>query len=203
VIFGDDPWGIIVRAVNTTLAAREFANDALCSVETARRGGLSGCCAERFSDRDNPSWECRPAVTCGDGDDDALDDAEPSAPSIAAQVETLARLFNEHGWPQETTAVAAEIILRRLADVGSRPAAYEQLRREKRWCVMTNLRPSEWTALLRLLLGDPSDWAGITPKGQGVLLRLALDEPVADLARDPDLADRIRQAAPSPHRRAA
>ena len=201
VIFGDDPWGIIVRAVNTTLAAWEFANDALCSVDTARRGGLSGCRAERFSDRENPLWEYHPAfATIDDSDDDLAEDA---GPSIMEQAETIALLLNEHGWPLETATVATEIILFGLADAGSRPAAYERLRREKRPCVMTNLASANWTALLRLLLGDPSDWAGISNRGKGILLRLALDEPVDDLARDPELIRRIRQAAPGPKRRAA
>jgi hypothetical protein len=202
VIFGDDPWGIIVHAVNTTLAAWEFANDALCSLETARRGGLSGCCAERFSDRENELWEYHPAFAVTDNDDED-EPAEEDGPSITEQTETIVLLLNEYGWPLETAAIATEIILFGLADTGSRPAAYERLRREKRWCVMTNLAPATWTALLRLLLGDPSDWAGISNKGKGILLRLALEEDVDDLARDPELVGRIRLAAPPLRRRVA
>ena len=202
VIFGDDPWGIIIRAVNTTLSAWEFANEALCSIETARRGGLSGCCAERFSDRENQVWEYHPAFATQDNEDDE-EPSECSGPSIIEQTETIALLLNEHGWPLETAIIATEIVLFGLMDAKSRPAAYERLRREKRWCVMTNLSPAKWTALMRLLLGDPSDWAGISNKGKGILLRLALDEDADDLACDPELVGRIRLAAPAPRRRAA
>jgi hypothetical protein len=200
VIFGDDPWGVIVRAVKTTLAAWEFADEALCSVETARRGGLSGCRAERFSEREIPLWEYHPAfaVTDHDAEDGPEQLTGPAGPSILEQAEALALLFHGRGWPLETTAVAAEIVLRGLAEAGSRPAAYERLRRERRWCAVSNLPPAAWNAMLRLLLGDPSDWAGISAKGKGVLLRLALGETPDDLAGDPELGGRIRSAAPKP-----
>jgi hypothetical protein len=198
VIFGDDPWGVIIHAVQTTLAAWEFANDALCSTETARRGGLSGCCAERFSDRENELWEYHPAFAVyDDEDEDDLD--EDAGPSVQEQAEALALWFNEFGWPLEATFLVAEVVLRRLAEVGSRPAAYEQLRRDKRWRAIANWPANSWTGLLRLLLGSPSDPRGLTSKGQGILLRLALGEEVDDLACDPVLAEQIRLAKPKLH----
>jgi len=193
VIFGDDPWGIIVHAVKTTLAAWEFADQALCSVETARRGGLTGCTPERFSDREKEVWEYDPAfATC----DERNEDDETSGPSIREQAEMLALLFAEHGWSVDSTATAVEVILRRLADAGTRPAAYEMLRRDKRWRAITDMPSASWTGLLRLLLGTPNDWAGVTDKGRGIMLRLALGETIDDLANDETLAKGIRLVKP-------
>jgi len=192
VIFGDDPWAIIVHAVNTTLAAWEFADQALCSAETARRGGLTGCTPERFSDRETELWEYHPAFATTDEDDGP----EPVGLSIADQAEAIALLFAEYGWPLESTLTAVEVILRRLAQAGSRPAAYEQLRRDKRWRAITDMPPESWTGLLRLLLGTPTDLAGVTAKGRGILLRLALGETIDDLAADETLGNGIKLVTP-------
>jgi len=193
VIFGDDPWAIIIHAVKTTLTAWEFADEAMCSVETARRGGLSGCCPERFSDHENQVWEYDPAFAVND---DNEDEPEPTGPSIAEQAEDIALLFAEQGWPLEATFTAVEVILYRLAEAGSRPAAYEQLRREKRWRAITDIPATSWTGLLRLLLGNAADRAGVTDKGRGILLRLALGETIDDLADDDTLAKGIRLVTP-------
>ncbi len=194
VIFGDDPWAIIIHAVKTTLTAWEFADEALCSIETARRGGLSGCCPERFSDRDNQLWEYHPAFTVTDVVGDESD--QSTGPSITEQAETLALLFAEQGWPLDATCTAIGVILLRLAEAGSRPAAYEQLRREKRWRAITDLPATSWTGLLRLLLGNPTYWAGVTDKGRGILLRVALGETIDDLAKDQNLTQSIKLVAP-------
>lgn len=193
VVFGHDPWAVIVHAVRTTLAAWEFANDALCSVETARRGGLSGCCPVRFSDRENQVWEYHPSFI-DTGDDD--EESPYEGLTLREQAEQLTSLFHAQGWPAEETLTAIEVILHRLADAGSRPAAYEQLRREKRWRVITELPAESWTGLLRLLLGNPTDWAGVSDKGRGILLRVALGETIEDLASDVELTKGIRLVTP-------
>jgi hypothetical protein len=202
VIFGHDPWGVIVHAVNTTLVAWQFADEALCSAETARRGGLSGRRAERLSERDAAAWERHPAFATTDDpdhDDGGLDGARGAGRSIREQAEALAGLFHSRGWPFEATLVAIEVVLCRLAEAGSRPAAYEQLRRERRWRAITGLPAASWTGLLRVLLGSPSDPRGLTAGGQGVLLRLALGQDMAELARDPELGALIDKARPRPH----
>jgi hypothetical protein len=192
VFFGDDPWGVIVHAVTTTIEAWEFADEALCSIETARRGGLSGVTPERFSDRETPVWEYDHNFTVTDDQH-----REPwTGPSIAGQAEEIALLFAEHGWPLEATATAVEVILRRLAASGSRPAAYEALRKDKKWRAITDLPATSWTGLLRLLLGNPADPSGITSKGRGILLRLALGEDIDDLAHDKQLVGGIRLVTP-------
>jgi hypothetical protein len=197
VVFGDDPWAVIVHAVNTTLAACQFADQALCSVDTARRGGLSGVCPQRFSEKDIPLWESDPAfhvINEMDGGDDIVDGL-----SIREQAEGLAGLFATCGWPLDATVTAVEVILRRLAEAGSRPAAYEQLRRETRWRAITDLPATSWTGLLRLLLGHPTDVTGVTDKGRGMLLRLALGETLEDLAADEALVAGIRLVVPRRH----
>jgi hypothetical protein len=195
VFFGDDPWAVIVHGVTTTIEAWEFANDALCSIETARRGGLTGVTPERFSDRETPIWEYDHNFTTTDDPD-----REPwPGPSIPEQAEQIAGLFTMQGWPLEATTTAVEVILRRLAVAGSRPAAYEALRKDKKWRAITDLPASSWTGLLRLLLGNPADQAGITNKGRGILLRLALGEQIDQLAKDKTLARGIRLVTPGRH----
>jgi len=189
-VFGDDPWAVIVHAVATTLAAWRFAQDALCSEQTARRGGLSGCCPYRYGDQADGVFDHHPAFVTSGGP--GLD----SARTIAGRAAALGRLFAAHGWPLDATTTAVDVVLGRLAEAGSRPAAYEQLRRERRWCAVSGLPARSWTGLLRLLLGSPADWAGVAERGRGVLLRLALGETLADLAADEVLGRRIRQACP-------
>ena len=64
VRFGDDPWGVITIAVVTTFHATQFADEALVSLDTARRGGLSGHRVELFSEREQPVWERDPGFAC-------------------------------------------------------------------------------------------------------------------------------------------
>jgi hypothetical protein len=199
VFLGDDPWGVIVHAVTTTIKTCQFADDALCSVETARRGGLSGVTPERFCDRESPVWEYDPAFAVTNNEDrDTW-----HGPSIVEQAEEIALLFSEHGWPLETTSTAVEVVLRRLAETGSRPACYEALRKDKKWRAITDLPTASWTGLLRLLLGNPNDPVGITDKGRGILLRLALGETTDDLACDEGLVGGIRLIVPGEHWRRA
>ncbi|MDR1189110.1 MAG: hypothetical protein LBK95_16940, partial [Bifidobacteriaceae bacterium] len=120
VVLGENPWAVIVHAVKTTMAARQFADEALCSVETARRGGLSGRRAERFSDRETPVWERHPAFARLDehpGLDEHVDGGAAS-PSVGDQAASVAGLLAGRGWPVPQAAVAAEVVLRRLADCG-------------------------------------------------------------------------------------
>ncbi|MDR1118888.1 MAG: hypothetical protein LBL01_06290, partial [Bifidobacteriaceae bacterium] len=165
----------------------------------ARRGGLSGRRAERFSDREAPVWERRPEFARVDDHPGLDDDADGGAagPSVGEQAAAVASLLAGRGWPGPQARVAVEVVLRRLADCGSRPAAYERLRREKRWRAVCGLPQRSWTGLLRLLLGDPADRAGVTAEGRGVMLRLALGETLVDLREDGLLGRRIDAAAPS------
>jgi hypothetical protein len=193
VRYSADPWAVIVRAVVTSCRAWQFADEALTSIETARRGGLSGCRAERLSEREIPP-EYDTAFAVDSFDAEITDSGEGL--SIREQAEQLAGLFAVFGWERESVVSAIEIVLRKLADAGSRPAAYEALRREHRWRLICCLPAESWTGLLRLLLGFPSEVYGYAGLGRGVLLRVALGESLADLALDAELAEAITRAAP-------
>jgi hypothetical protein len=193
VRYGQDPWGVIVHAVVTTMRAWQFADETLTSIDTARRGGLSGCRAERFSERDQDGWDRDPALAV---DDDLLgDESSEVGLSIPEQAIELAGLFTMWGWPGAATVTAIEIVLRKLADAGSRPTAFEALRRERRWRAITGLPAYSWMGVLRVVLGSPTGSA-VSNSGKGVLLRLALDESLEALASDPVLTAMIRQATP-------
>ncbi|MDR1186975.1 MAG: hypothetical protein LBK95_05900 [Bifidobacteriaceae bacterium] len=197
-----DPWAVVVKAVATTMRAAQFADEALCSVETARRGGLSGRRAERFSEREAPVWERRPELAQefrSDLDDDAGDDAAPV--SVHEQAARVAVWLRSHGWRLDTAWTATEVVMRRLADAGSRAAAYEQLRKDRHARAVTDLPARSWAALLRLLLGCPDPDKALTAAGKGVLLRLALGETFRELDADRALARAAALAAPDPVRR--
>lgn len=188
----DDPWATITKAVETTMAATACADDALCSVETARNGGLDGCWAERFGDRETPIWEHHPSFVVTDPHDEADDDGKPT---IFDQAAAIAPLFTDCGWPT-TTADAIEAIMHRLANAGSRQRAYESMRRDFQLPALTGLRRTQFNGLLRLLLGNPADGYGLTGRGKGILLRVALGESIESLAADPGLTFEIFDAAP-------
>jgi len=206
VRFGMDPWGVVVTAVATTFRAWQFADEALTSIDTARRGGLSGCRADRFGEREQHSWQDDLAMSVDfiddlmerlDGFDEAdecADSEEPDPTPIWEQALDLADWLARLGWPRVNTLIAVEIVLRKLADAGSRPTCYEALRRERRWRAISGLPATSWTALLRLLLGTPGD--DVTPLGKGILLRQALGESLEHLAGDKDLIKTASQAAP-------
>jgi hypothetical protein len=209
VVAARDPWGAIVRAVNVTLAAAGFAEEALCSVETARRGGLSGRRVERFADREDYPWDNHPALAVLDPDPDSDDGGDGGAPrdggggrgwpgglGIADQARELAWWLAGFGWPAEEAMTGCEIALHRLADAGSRPAAYESLRRDRRARAIAGLPGRSWTALLRLLYGRPGAARGLGPVGRGALLRLALGETLDAIGADPAVAAEARRAAP-------
>jgi hypothetical protein len=198
--YAQDPWAVVVKGVATTLRAAQFADEALCSLETARRGGLSGCRAERFSERDAPVWERRPELSqpfrCTLEGDGGEGEGAASAASVHEQAARIAVWFHSRGWRLDTAWTAVEVVMRRLADAGSRPACYEQLRRDRHARAVVDLPPKSWTALLRLLLGSPDPGKAWTAAGKGILLRLALGETIAHLDADRGLVRAARLAAP-------
>jgi hypothetical protein len=192
--YAADPWAVIVRATAATLRAWQFADEALCSIETARRGGLSGRRAERFSERDPEVWERRPELA--QPADSDLDDDGGGGLSVHEQAARLAALFAGFGWPLATAWTAIEVVMRRLAEAGSRPACLERLRKDRHARAISDLPAKSWNALLRVLLGDPRPEKALTDRGRGVLLRVALGESVEDLAADPWLARLAAASAP-------
>jgi hypothetical protein len=193
---GRDPKAVLVTAVTTTLRAWEFAEDKLCSVETARRGDLGLVRAWRFGDSERSFLEYHPAFAVEvrfPGDD-----APAEGPSLRHQAERVADLFARHGWDQGQALDVVEVILTRLSDSVSRACAYEALRRDESARTGVDLPKESWTRVLRLLLGEPGAHHAHTRAGRGVLWRLALGETVEDLQGDARVVAAIRSAAPGP-----
>jgi hypothetical protein len=92
VRYGQDPWGVIVTAVATTFRAWQFGDEALTSVDIARRGGLTGCRAERFSERDLPVWKHDPNLAVPF--DDILDQPGDAGPTVYEQAQDVTALFH-------------------------------------------------------------------------------------------------------------
>ena len=188
-----DPWAVITTGVDVTFKAWQFAEEALTSIETARRNGLAGCRAVRMCERDQVVADCDPIWAQPDS---AGRSAGSAGPSIGEQASEIAGLFAQYGWCHPQVVVAVEAVLGRLAQAGSRPACYEALRRDRRWAVLAGIPAGSWTAMLRLLLGSSAPGAALTDFGKGILLRLALGETIDDLAADGRLGDAIEAVAP-------
>jgi hypothetical protein len=132
----------------------------------------------------------RSDLDCAEGDDAA------GPGSIPARAANIAAWLRCHGWGLETARVAVEVVMLRLAEAGSRPAACEQLRKDRHARAITGLPARSCTALLRLLLGAPGHDKARANRGKGVLLRLALGEAPARLDADAALAEAAAAAAP-------
>jgi hypothetical protein len=197
---GVDPVAVLVHAVATTLRAWEFADERLCSIDVARRGGLDRVQVTRFSDRDQTVWDHHPAFTVSV-------EYHPQTPptpgpggsglSVGEQADQIAGLFAAHGWDRAVTARTVEAVLLSLAGAGSRASAYETLRRNHQLRTSMDLPKPAWTGLLRLLLGTPSTDLAHTRLGQGILLRLALGETTGSLAADDAVTGAIAVLAPT------
>jgi len=177
----DDPWAIVTRAVQVTCIAEERARGLLCSVHQARRPRYSVFHdAERFSDRENALPEYHPAFRAQPADQE---DPEPSG-AIESAVEDAIALFALVGWPADTARAGVEYVCARLTDATSRPAAFEQLRRDQAARALLDLPQTSWRAMLQALLGCPDPVQEHTAAGRGVLLRLLVGDTLEALLHD-------------------
>ena len=193
---GRDPKAVLVTAVTTTLRAWEFAEEKLCSLETARRGDLALVHAWRFGDSERSFLDFHPAFTVEvrfPGDD-----GPAKSPTLREQAERIARLFARHGWDEHQAVDAVEVILTRLSDSVSRASAYEALRRDESARTGVDLPKGSWTRTLRLLLGWPGGDQAHTRLGHGILWRLALGDTIEDLEDDLRVVGAIELAVPGP-----
>jgi hypothetical protein len=191
---GRDPKAVLVTAVTTTLRAWEFAEDKLCSLETARRGELESVRAWRFGDSDRSLLEYHPAFTVEvrfPGDD-----GPAKGPTLRQQAERIAGLFARHGWDERQALDVIEVILTRLSNSASRASAYEALRRDDSTRSGVDLPKDSWTRTLRLLLGWPGEDLAHTRLGHGILWRLALGDTIEDLEADERVIAAITLAVP-------
>lgn len=201
-----DPWAVVTHAVRITCIAEERGQGMLCSTHQARRPEFSVFHdAERFADRDedNPLIDFHPAFQVTDhhlGDETDEDEperaAEDTAMSASAAVDAAIDLFIRLEWPEQAARAGIEHVCQALAQAGSRQTAYEALRRDRHARALLDLPKKSWSALLKVLLGNPNPAYAATGLGKGILVRLLIGETVPVLLRDDDLVLTIALSAP-------
>ncbi|WP_229661659.1 hypothetical protein [Microbacterium lacticum] len=207
----EDPWAVVTHAVRITCIAEERGQGLLCSTHQARRPHYSVFHdAERLSDRENPLDDYHPAFHVTDPDPDEDTDpgetnpdegrrsAEPAGvvTSASGAVEDAIAFVTVLGWPPQTARAAVEHVCQALARAGSRQSAFEVLRRDQHSRALLDLPGPSWTALLRVLLGNPAPGLCATSAGRGILLRLLIGETLPVLLHDDDLVLTVSLAAP-------
>ncbi|GEC97883.1 hypothetical protein KVA01_00380 [Kocuria varians] len=200
----EDPWAVVTHAVRITCIAEERGQGLLCSTHQARRPHYSVFHdAERLSDRENPLDDYHPAFHTTDpstnsDEEDAETEARPAEvrPSAAGAVEDAIAFITVLGWPPQTARAAVEHVCQALARAGSRQSAFEVLRRDQHSRALLDLPGTSWTALLRVLLGNPAPGLSATSAGRGILLRLLIGETLPVLLHDDDLVLTVSLAAP-------
>lgn len=199
-----DPWAVITHAVRITCIFEERAQGLLCSVHQARRPHVSAFHdPERFSDRENPLTDYHPAFhvtddtpATRDEDSDSVASSRACTSASSAMEEAIA-LFTLLDWPPATARAGVEHVCGVLTKTGTRQAAYEALRRDKRARALLDIPGRSWSALLKALLGNPHPAYAATTAGRGLLLRLLIGESLPVLLRDDDLILTISLAAPN------
>lgn len=198
----EDPWAVVTHAVRITCIAEERGQGLLCSTHQARRPHYSVFHdAERLSDRENPLDDYHPAFHTTDPRDDEAEREETAEPaetraSATSAVEDAIAFITVLGWPPQTARAAVEHVCQALARAGSRQSAFEVLRRDQHSRALLDLPGTSWTALLRVLLGNPAPGLSATSAGRGILLRLLIGETLPVLLHDDDLVLTVSLAAP-------
>jgi hypothetical protein len=190
-----DPWAVVTQAVKTTLIAEERANGLLCSTHQARRAHFSRFHdAQRFSDREADISDYDPAFRVHPHGLEPEEDA-PHAPGDDL-ADLAAAVFGALGWDQDLARDAIGYVCARLMDYGSRPAAFEALRKDAQARVLFGLSQGSWIGVLRAVLGHPEPHKAMRRAGRGMLTRLLMGETPARLLTDPELTAQIRHARP-------
>lgn len=198
-----DPWAVATRAVQVTLIYEARAHGLLCSTHQARRSTLAAFHdAERFSDREASLIDFHPAFQIPaeqntldfDHEEQLVDTTAPSTAYDA--VEGAVAVFTALGWPAEATRSGIDYICARLIEAGSRPTAFEALRRDRHARAFLDIDQTSWLGLLRAVLGNQDPDRVHTSAGRGMLLRLMIGFQAADLLDDDELVRTIADAAP-------
>ena len=186
----EDPWAVVTVAVRITLIAEHRAHGLLTSPDRARRAHYSVFHdAERFSDRLVSLADYHPSLHASS--DHVHHD---NAGDGVWVVEHTTRLLMLLGWPPATTWTSVEYVCARLADIGDRHTAYENLRRDKALRAQLDLPHETWIGLLRITLGHPTATGTLR---HGVLARLLVGDTLPDLLADDDLVATAAEARPS------
>ncbi|GAB2548064.1 hypothetical protein GCM10027033_00830 [Leucobacter ruminantium] len=193
----DDPWGYVTKAVKLTCYYEERGQGLLCSVSRARKKHASvHHDAERLADREQARLEYDPAFQTTTVF--PSDDFEQEVPGPAQMaVESAVAIFMRLGWPVEVARYTVEYISDVLARLGSRPSAYDALRRDTTARALYDLSKKSWNTAVLVLLGNPNPAYAATRAGRGLLKRLALEEPIELVFADDVLVMKIVEAAPA------
>lgn len=194
-----DPWAVVTRAVQLTLTYEAKANGLLCSPGRARRPEFAhDRDAERFSERETSLDEYHPAfwveAEFDREEQPAAGDDEPT--NALAAADRAVDIFVALGWPDDTARTGIEYICARLINAGSRPRAFEYLRRDRHAQALLDLDQSRWLAMLRAVLGNQHPDRVNTCTGRGILLLLLTGYPVEDVIALPDIRRSITRGAP-------
>lgn len=193
----DDPWAVVTMAVKVTLIAEERADGLLCSVEQARRPEISRHHdVRRFCDTEADLPNFLPALAV-----EPFNPDETPPTGAYEAVNATIDLFSALGWPRDTATCTLDYISARLVESGSRPKAHAALRRDHTARALLDIDREAWSTVLRIVLGNPNPDEACTSDGHGVLLRLLIGHPVAELLDDDLLVFEISAAAPRPKAR--
>lgn len=187
-----DPWAVVTQAVKVSLIAEERADGLMCSVDQARRPEVSRHHdVRRFCDTEADLPNLLPALAVEPVDSDE------SAPTGAYEaVDAAIELFVALGWPRDAATCALDYIAARLVESGSRARTHAALRRDHTARALLDIPQSAWSTVLRIVLGNPNPDAACTEEGHGILLRLLIGHPVAELLADDLLVLEISDTAP-------
>ena len=198
VLKSKDPWGVVTRAVQTSLTTEEVAQGLLCSTRRAKElGAHRNPKAARVGAYETPIWDFHPALRVPSVHDliDAAPDEEERVNAFQA-ADDVVSVFVVHNWPEHTIRAGVEYICSRLITLGDRDRAYECLRREPHSKALLDIDQPAWLTMLRVVLGNRDPDRRHTAEGRGLLLRRCLDEPVEDLMYDDAVATALVAAAP-------
>lgn len=193
-----DPWAVVTRAVQVTMIAEARANGLLCSTQRARRPRYSVFHdVARFCDRDErfPEFQHPLYAEQREEPDDVPPDDLPN--SANAAVEDSIALLAVLGWEDDHAREVVDFICSRLADLGSRAATYENLRRDRHARALLDVPAVAWNRVLRVILGSPDPDLGHCGAARGVLLRLMIGEPLRSLLSDVELVLAVEASAPT------
>ncbi len=179
----DDPWAVLTASVARKLKAEAHGDWLMVSPERAShpaqidherpvRAGAYEHILDHLAAPGTP-----------DGDDDA-----------GWLAETLTGILAGLGWPRQIAEGCVDYILDRLMRSGRREAAADSLRRDITMLALYQLPRESWLVLLRELLGPVGRPGQVVRRG--MIARLLLDEPVAELLADDDVVLALHEAAP-------
>jgi hypothetical protein len=181
-----DPWAVVTRAVQLSLAADEHADRLMTSSDKARRPSKRPTQEPvRAGDYEEFLYDIRRA-----------DPAEPDEEADAVEdvIRTAGVFLVTASWPARTIGVAVEYICNRITSLSSRVSAIDVLTADTAMAVRLGYLPSQWAALLGLLLGTKSTR---TPGADsGILARVLMGDTITELLDDAELLSTARAAAP-------